>query len=56
MKNNRETGKKMSAYFATIGIERARMQFYSCAGCKLIAKLIGVVTRVMCFQCGAFCV
>lgn len=43
---------KYQAYFA----HRQRAEFYNCAGCELIAKLIGVAMRAMLSMCVCVCV
>lgn len=49
----KELRRKLGSFYND---RRGRMQFYNCAGCELIAKLIGVAVRVTCFQHGAaFC-
>lgn len=51
---NKGTAKEMRG--SLYNDRRGRMRFYNCAGCELIAELIGMVVRVMCFQHGAaFC-
>lgn len=43
--------KREKKYLADSHIDRdGRLEFYNCAGRELIAKLIGVAMRVMCFH------